>query len=74
LKLAVRLSATLLERVDDAARRCGLRRSEFVRRALSAQSDAALGSVATPTLYDILLADGVPGRFIGPPGLSTTSR
>jgi len=76
-KITVRLPNALLARVDSAARTRGVARSAFVREALAAQVDALLGpgpQPSEPTLYDLLCADGVIGRFEGPPGLSTTSR
>ncbi len=76
-KLTVRVSAALLSRVDHAALERGVGRSEFVRRALVMQADAVLGESPSgdrPTLFDLLGADGVIGRFAGPRGLSTTDR
>lgn len=75
-KLTVRVPESLLVRVDRAAQNRGIGRSEFVRQALSAQTDIVLGpsSRGGPTLYDLLAADGVIGAFSAPPGLSTSPR
>lgn len=76
-KITVRLPAALLARVDEAAQERGVRRSEFVRQALTGHAETVLRRGAeddVTTLYDVLSADGVLGRFSGPPGLSTTSR
>ena len=76
-KITVRVPAVLLSRVDHAALGRGVGRSEFVRQALATHTDAVLGAAADgggPTLYDVLAADGVVGRFTGPRGLSTAGR
>lgn len=76
-KITVRLPVALLAQIDVAARESGVRRSEFVRQALTQHVEHALRRTAqedVPTLYDVLSADGVIGRFSGPAGLSTTSR
>jgi hypothetical protein len=72
-KITVRLPAGLLQRVDEAARLRGVPRSELVREALVAHVDRPAAS-AGATLYDLLAADGVLGRFSAPPDLSTTDR
>lgn len=71
------MPGALLSRVDHAAAGRGVGRSEFVRQALAAQADAVLGESPDDdgsTLYDVLAADGVIGRFAGPRGLSTAGR
>jgi hypothetical protein len=73
-RVTVRLPSILVARIDAAAREQGMGRSEFVRRALAQQVAEVLGDAETPSLYDVLLADGVIGRFAGPPGLSTMPR
>jgi hypothetical protein len=75
-KLTVRVPESLLVRVDRAAQNRGIGRSEFVRQALSAQTDVVLGpsDQGGPSLYDFLTADGVIGAFSAPPGLSTSPR
>ena len=74
LKLAVRLSPSLLARIDEAARVRGLGRSAFVRQALSNEAESVLGTVPQPSLFDVLSNDGLVGRFSGPAELSTTPR
>jgi hypothetical protein len=73
-KLAVRLPAALLAKVDTAARKRGLGRSAFVREALATQVSAVLEAQEGPTLHELLVADGVLGRYSGPAELSRTSR
>lgn len=72
-KITVRLPSDLLTRLDAAARERHIDRSAFVRQALAAQLPSVPGNGEHPSLYDVLFADGVLGRFTGPPGLSTTS-
>ncbi len=74
LKLAVRLSPSLLARIDEAARVRGLGRSAFVRQALSIEAESVLGAVRQPSLFDVLSSDGLLGRFSGPSHLSTAPR
>ena len=73
-KIAIRLPATLLTKIDAAARAQGVGRSAFVRRALESQTKSASGVPREDSLYDVLMRDGVIGRFSGPPGLARTSR